>query len=143
MTRTPRPIIERISHWLETFTLAEMVFVLHEDARLSPFDKFRFKKIGSSVRHTFFSNQSDTQVKMLIDDLSTTYCQMRPIHKPTSLSSSLIRQQEHFLVPFRSTCSTCNHNLNVSDAIQKQLRLYCGDGSVVTGMSHTHSVLYK
>ncbi|CAF1016734.1 unnamed protein product [Adineta ricciae] len=44
----------------------------------------------------------------------------------------MIRQQQHFLVPFRSTCSMCNRNLNVSDAIQKQLRLYCGDGSVVT-----------
>lgn len=131
--RTRAEIIERVSYWLQTFTLAELTFVLNEDLRLSPFDKFRIKKIGSSLRHTFFSNQSDSDVKMLINDLSSAFCQARPVHKPTSLSSTIIRQQERFLIPFRSTCPTCNCNLNQSNAVQKQLRIYCGNGSVVTG----------
>lgn len=134
--RTPLLIIERVSYWLEIFTLAELVFVLNENLRLSPFDKLRIKKIGTSLRHTFFTNQSDTDIKLLIDDLSSTYYQTRPVHKPTSLSSTMVQQQERCLVPFRSTCSTCNRNLNVSDAIQKQLRLYCANGSVVVGKLH-------
>lgn len=77
--RTSHTIIERVSHWLEYFTLAELVFVLSENARMPPFEKFCVEKIASSVRHTFFSEQSDEAVKMLIDDLSLTYSQTRPI----------------------------------------------------------------
>ncbi len=135
--RTPGEIIGRVSHWLEHFTLAELVFVLNEDARISLFDKFRIEKIGSSLRHTFFSDQSDRHVKMLIDDLSLSYSQTRPVHKPTSLSSLMTRQNKHFLVPFQSSCPTCNCSLNPCDAVQRRLRLYCQNGSVVTGRLFT------
>ncbi|CAF3700006.1 unnamed protein product [Rotaria sp. Silwood1] len=132
--RTSSVVIERVSYWLEYFTLAELVFVLNEDARMSPFDKFRFNKIASAVRHTFMSDQSDLHVKMLIDDLSTAYCQSRPLHKQTSVSSIMIRQNENLLVPFQSSCPKCNQSLDASDAIQRRVRLYCQNGSVVTGM---------
>ncbi|CAF5026632.1 unnamed protein product, partial [Rotaria magnacalcarata] len=129
--RTAPIIIEHVSHWLEYFTLAELFFVLNEDARISLFDKFRIGKIASAVRHTFMSDQLDEHVKMLIEDLSTAFCQSRPLHKPTSLSSIMIRQNDHFLVPFRSSCPSCNRTLDVSDAVQRRIRLYCLNGSVV------------
>ncbi|CAF4143071.1 unnamed protein product [Rotaria magnacalcarata] len=131
--RTAPIIIEHVSHWLEYFTLAELFFVLNEDARISLFDKFRIGKIASAVRHTFMSDQLDEHVKMLIEDLSTAFCQSRPLHKPTSLSSIMIRQNDHFLVPFRSSCPSCNRTLDVSDAVQRRIRLYCLNGSVVIG----------
>ena len=34
-------IIERVRRWLEYFTLAELVFILTEEARTSPLDKGR------------------------------------------------------------------------------------------------------
>ncbi|CAF3538259.1 unnamed protein product [Rotaria sp. Silwood1] len=69
---------------------------------------------------------------MLIDDLSTAYCQSRPLHKQTSVSSIMIRQNENLLVPFQSSCPKCNQSLDASDAIQRRVRLYCQNGSVVT-----------
>ncbi|CAF1004960.1 unnamed protein product [Rotaria sordida] len=105
--RTPRVIIEWVAYWLEFFTLPELIFVLKEDARMYPFDKFRVEKIALAVRHTFSSNQSDNDVKMLIEDLSIAYCQTRLLLKPTSISSITIRQNNHLLVPFRSSCPTC------------------------------------
>jgi hypothetical protein len=89
--RTSRVIIERVSHWLEHFTIAELVFVLNEDARMPLFDRFRIEKIASSLRHTFSSDQSNKDVKLLIEDLSVVYCQTRPVQKPTSLSSIMVR----------------------------------------------------
>ena len=131
--RTSNEIIHRVSHWLEHFTRAELVFVLNEDARISLFDKFRIEKIAFSLRHAFFSDQSDRCVKMLIDDLSHSFSQTRPVHKLTSLSSTIVRQNKHFLVPFQSSCPTCDFGLNPYDGIQRRLRLYCQNGSVVTG----------
>jgi hypothetical protein len=135
--RTPAEIIGRVCHWLTFFTLAELVFVLNEDARMSMFDKFRIEKVSSSLRHAFFSGQSDQHVKMLIDDLSLSYFQARPVHKPTSLSSIIVRQNNHTLVPFQSSCPTCNCTLNPFDAFQRRIRLYCQNGSVVTGKLFT------
>jgi hypothetical protein len=131
--RTPRVIIERVAHWLEYFTLTELVFVLKEDARMYPFDKFRVAKIGLAVRHTFASDQSDNEVRMLIEDLSTVYCQTRPLVKPTSISSITIRQNDHLLVPFRSSCPTCYQSLNITNSQQRRIRLYCHTGSVAIG----------
>ena len=127
-------IIERISHSLEYFTLAELVFVHTEEARTSPLDKFRVKTIASSLRHTFLSNQSDHHVEMLTDDLSTAYNQCRIPHKQSLASSVTFSQVDHLLTPFRSSCPACNQNLDVSNAIQKPVRLYCQSGSVVIGM---------
>lgn len=45
----------------------------------------------------------------------------------------MIRQNETLLVPFRTSCQTCNSSLNTSDAIQKQIRSHCRNGSVITG----------
>ncbi|CAF3742173.1 unnamed protein product [Rotaria socialis] len=98
--RTSPFIIERVSYWLNSFSLAELVFVLNEDARIPPFDKFRISKIATAVRHKFMSDQPDECVKMLIDDLSTAYCQTRPMHKQNSLSSIMVHQNDHLLVPF-------------------------------------------
>jgi len=131
--RTSSVIIERVSHWLQHFTLAELVFVLNEDARMFLFDRFRIEKIASSLRHTFSSDQSNKDVKLLIEDLSVAYCQTRPVQKPTSLSSIMVRQNDHLLVPFQSSCPSCNRSLDGSNAVQKRLRLYCQNGSVVTG----------
>ncbi len=135
--RTSAEIIGRVCHWLKFFTLAELIFVLNEDARMSVFDKFRIEKISFSLRHTFFSDQSDRHVKMLIDDLSLSYFQARPVHKPTSLSSITTRQNNHTLVPFQSSCPTCNCTLNPHDTFQRRIRLYCQNGSVVTGKLFT------
>ncbi|CAF4653683.1 unnamed protein product [Rotaria magnacalcarata] len=110
--RTPSIIIERVAHWLEFFTLAELVFVLSEDARMYPLDKFPIEKIALAVRHTFSSEQSNNDVKMLIEDLSMSYCQTRPLVKPTSISFIKIRHNNHLLVPFRSSCPTCYQNFN-------------------------------
>lgn len=131
--RTSNEINHRVSYWLEHFTLAELFFVLNEDARISLFDKFRIEKIAFSLRHTFFSDQSDRCVKMLIDDLSHSFSQTRPVQKLTSLSSTIVRQNKHFLVPFQSSCPTCGIGLDSYNAIQRRLRLYCQNGSVVTG----------
>ena len=131
--RTPSIIIERVAHWLEVFTLAELVFVLSEDARMYPLDKFRVEKIALALRHTFSSEQSDNDVKMLIEDLSMSYCQSRPLVKPTSISSIQIRHNNHLLVPFRSSCPICYESLNINNSCQKRIRLYCHNGSVVTG----------
>jgi hypothetical protein len=77
--RTPKATIDRIAFWLERFILAELVFVLNEDSRMSPFDKLRVQKISNAVRYTFASFQEHMDVKMLIDDLSIEYCQVRPM----------------------------------------------------------------
>ncbi|CAM4831875.1 unnamed protein product [Rotaria magnacalcarata] len=124
-------------------TLAELVFVLNEDARIPPFDKFRIPKIATAVRHTFMSDQPDECVKMLIGDLSTAYCQTRPMHKQNSLSSIMVHQNDHLLVPFRTSCPTCNRSLDASDAIQKRVRLYRQNGSVVIGMMYTLNCQHK
>ncbi|CAF1049578.1 unnamed protein product [Rotaria magnacalcarata] len=129
--RTPSIIIERVAHWLEFFTLAELVFVLSEDARMYPLDKFPIEKIALAVRHTFSSEQSNNDVKMLIEDLSMSYCQTRPLVKPTSISFIKIRHNNHLLVPFRSSCPTCYQSLNINNSCQKCIRLYCHNGSVV------------
>ncbi|CAF1933987.1 unnamed protein product [Rotaria magnacalcarata] len=129
--RTPSIIIERVAHWLEFFTLAELVFVLSEDAQMYPLDKFPIEKIALAVRHTFSSEQSNNDVKMLIEDLSMSYCQTRPLVKPTSISFIKIRHNNHLLVPFRSSCPTCYQSLNINNSCQKCIRLYCHNGSVV------------
>lgn len=49
----------------------------------------------------------------------------------------MIRQNNHLLVPFRSSCPICNQNLDVSDAVQRLIRVYCHNGSVVTGNKST------
>jgi hypothetical protein len=98
-----------------------------------PFDKFRIQKIASAVRHTFASDQSDDDVRMLIQDLSTAYCQTRPLNKPTSISSIMIGQTNHLLVPFRSSCPICHQVLNENNCKQRRIRLYCYNGSVVIG----------
>jgi hypothetical protein len=131
--RTSHVIIERVAHWLQYFTLAELIFVLKQDAHMYPFDKFRVQKIASAVRHTFSSDQSDNDVRMLIEDLSAAYCQTRPLVKPTSISSITIRQNNHLLVPFRSSCPTCYQVLNENNCKQRRIRLYCNNGSVVIG----------
>ncbi|CAF3601140.1 unnamed protein product [Rotaria socialis] len=141
--RTSPFIIERVSYWLNSFSLAELVFVLNEDARIPPFDKFRISKIATAVRHKFMSDQPDECVKMLIDDLSTAYCQTRPMHKQNSLSSIMVHQNDHLLVPFRTSCPTCNRSLDASDAIQKRVRLYRQNGSVVIGIMYTLNCQHK
>ena len=78
---TSAVIIECVSHCLQYFALAELIFVLTKEARTSPFDKFRVEKTASSLRHTFSSNQSDQYGKMLLDDLSTVYNQCRVFNK--------------------------------------------------------------
>lgn len=135
--RTSPLIIERVAHWLEYFTLAELIFVLQEDARMYPFDKFRVQKIASAVRHTFSSDQSDADVKMLIEDLSTAYCQPRPLIKPTSISSNRIRHNDHLLIPYRTSCPSCYQSLNVADCKQRHIRLYCYNGAVAIGKKNT------
>jgi len=131
--RTSRVIIELIAHWLEYFTLAELIFVLKADAHMYPFDKFRVQKIALALRHTFSSDQSDNDVRMLIEDLATVYSQTRPLVKPTSISSITIRKNDHLLVPFRSSCPTCCQSLNESNSKQRGIRLYCDNGSVIIG----------
>lgn len=131
--RTSPLIIQRVAYWLEYFTLAELIFVLQEDVRMYPLDKFRVQKIASAVRHTYSSDQSDADVKMLIEDLSTAYCQPRPLIKPTSISSNRIRHNDHILVPYRTSCPTCYQSLNVANCKQRHIRLYCYNGAVVIG----------
>ena len=131
--RTAPAIVERVTHWLQYFSLAELMFILTEDARMYPLDKFRVDKIGFALRHTFSSDQSDNDVRKLIEDLSQAYCQTRPVMKPTSISSITLRQNVHLLVPFRSSCPTCSQPLNENNSKQKKIRLYCSNGSVVIG----------
>ncbi|CAM4793118.1 unnamed protein product [Rotaria magnacalcarata] len=138
--RTPSIIIERVAHWLEFFTLSELVFVLSEDARMYPLDKFRIEKIALAIRHTFSSEQSNNDVKMLIEDLFMSYCQTRPLVKPTSISFIKIRHNNHLVVAFRSSCPTCYQSLNINNSCQKCVRLYCHNGSVVT-VHHDISIL--
>lgn len=131
--RTSHVVISRVAHWLEYFTLAELVFVLKEDARMYPYDKFRIEKIATALRHTFSSNQSDNDVRMLIQDLSVAYCQPHQLTKPTSISSITVRKNDHLLIPFQSTCPTCCQILNENHCKQRRIRLYCSNGSVVIG----------
>ena len=133
--RTPKATIDRIAFSLERFTLVELFFVLNEDSRMSPFDKLRVQKISNVVRYTFASFQEDMDVKMLIDDLSIEYCQTRPMQKLMTTSLITLRVNRHLLNPFRSSCPTCGRSLNVSDAKQRQLRIYFRNGSVTSGES--------
>jgi hypothetical protein len=120
---------------LEYFTRAELNLILQDDARLPPIDRFRVEKIAFAVRHTFFSDQSDVQVRMLIDDLSMAFCQSRPVQHPASMNSIMMRHDIFVLVPYQSSCPDCRQVLNKSDALQRRIRLYCRNGSVVIGMS--------
>lgn len=131
--RTPPVIIQRVTQWLHYFTLAELIFVLKENTCMYPFDRFRVQKIALALRHTFASDQSDDDVRMLIADLSNVYAQTRPLLKPTSISSITSRQNDHLLVPFRSSCPTCCQSLNENNSKQSRVRLYCHNGSTVIG----------
>jgi hypothetical protein len=131
--RTSQIIIGRVAHWLERFTLAELVFVLQENARMYPLDKFRVRKIGLAVRETFGGDQSDDDIRMLIEDLSNVYSQTRPLMKACSVSLITIKQNDHLLIPFRSSCPVCCRSLNENNAKQKRIRIYCDNGAVVIG----------
>ncbi|CAF4843382.1 unnamed protein product, partial [Rotaria magnacalcarata] len=69
-----------------------------------------------------------------------SYCQTRPLVKPTSISFIKIRHNNHLLVAFRSSCPTCYQSLNINNSCQKCVRLYCHNGSVVT-VHHDISIL--
>jgi hypothetical protein len=63
------------------------------------------------------------------------------IVKPCSLPSITMHHNDHQLIPFRSSCPNCNQSLNENNAREKRIRLYCDDGSVVTGKSEFYLVV--
>lgn len=131
--RTPNDVIERVVHWLQHFTLAELTFVLQQHSHSYPYDKFRIQKITQTLRHTFASQQSNEEVSSLIQDLSSEYNQSRPVHTSMSLSAMMIHRNDHQLVPFQSVCPDCHQSLGENDCREKLIRLYRYDGSVVPG----------
>lgn len=131
--RSSNQMIQRISHWLQYFTLVELLFVLKEDTRMYCFDRLREKKIGRALRYKFGSDCSDDDVKIVIMELANYYKQMLPVITDISIQSILIHHDNHLLIPFQSTCPVCHAILDKNDCEQKRIRLYCRNGSVVTG----------
>ena len=131
--RTSLGAIQRVTRWLEYFTLAELIFILKQDIKMYPFDRYRVSKIAQAVSMTFGGDQSENHIKMLLEDLSSKFKQTRLMIKLTSISTIVNRCNDHLLIPFQSSCPTCDRSLNTSNCKQRRIRLYCLNGSVNSG----------
>ncbi len=132
--RTSLDVITYVSQQLEIFTLAELFYVLQEDAKLSLFDAHRIKKITDAVRYRFGSNHSFEHVNTAIKLLGNSFKQTLPMQNEMSFSFISYRQlQGPVILPFSSVCDICERSLNELHSIQRSIKIYCVNGSVVDG----------
>jgi hypothetical protein len=135
-SRTTLEVISHVAKQLEIFTLAELFYVLQEDAKISLFDIHRIKKIADAMRYRFDSNHTYEQVSIVIKLLGNTYKQTLPMQNEMSFSFISNRQlHDPAILPFSSVCSVCQRSLNEFDAKQRSIKIYCLNGSVVSGMN--------
>ncbi len=133
-SRTSLEEIVNVSHVLKLFTLAELFFVLHENSNLSLFDVNRIKKITDGVRYKFGGEHTYEQVETVIELLGDSYPQTLPMQAETSLLFISYGQLlKPVISPFSCVCSMCKCSLNKFNAKQRSIRIYCVNGSVVSG----------
>ena len=126
--------IADISHLLQLFTMAELFFVLHQYSISSQFDVNRIKKITQSIRYKFGSDHTCEQVETVIQLLGNSYPQTLPMQVELSLSFLSYRESlKPVISPFSSVCPLCKYSLTQFNARQRSIKLYCVNGSVVSG----------
>jgi len=129
-------VITCVPQQLEIFTLAELFYVLQEDAKLSLFDAHRIKKITDAVRYRFGSDHSFEQVNTAIKLLGNSFKQTLPMQNEMSFSFISYRQlQGPVILPFSSVCCVCQRSLGELNTKQRSIKIYCLNGSVVSGMN--------
>ncbi len=135
-SRTSPEVISCVAKQLKIFTLAELVYVLQEDAKISLFDIHRIKKIADAMRYRFDSNHTYEQVGTVVKLLGNAYKQTLPMQNEISFSFISNRQlHDPVILPFSSVCSVCQRSLNEFDTKQRSIKIYCVNGSVVSGMN--------
>lgn len=135
--------IADVSHLLKYFTLAELFFVLHEYSVSSRFDVNRIKKITQSIGYKFGGDHTCDQVETVIKVLGNSYPQTLPMQVESSLSFlSYHESLKPVISPFSCVCPLCKHSLNEFNARQRSIRLYCANGSVVSG-KNVESVFFS
>ena len=127
--------IANVSYALKYFTLNELFYVLHKNSTLSLFDVNRTKKIADSVYHRYAGNHTFEQVDMVIKLLGNLYSQTLPMQTEVSFFSIVHRDiLGPSVLPFSSVCFACKRSLGKFDANQRSIKVYCANGSVVSGM---------
>lgn len=135
-SRTSLVTIKSVGEMLKLFSMAELFFILHQNSIISKLDRKRLKKITDGVRFMYGSNQSDAEVALLIDLLSSTFAQSTTMQSSMSLSAiSFRRSIQHVIVPFTTVCPSCGDFLCAIDTKQRSVKVYCRNGSVVGGVS--------
>ncbi|CAF1529494.1 unnamed protein product [Rotaria magnacalcarata] len=133
-SRTCSKVIANVSDQLKFFTVAELFYVLQEDARLSLFDINRVKKITDRIRYRYGSEHSDEQVTTVIQLLGDIYAQTLPMQNELSLSFTSHRQSLNpIITPFSSVCFICQKSFDRFDAKQHPVKVYFANGSSVSG----------
>lgn len=134
-SRTCLEEIASISHQLKFFTIAELFFILHENATLSFLDVNRTKKISDGIRYRYGGNHTYEQVETVIKLLGNSYPQTLAMQNEMSLSYMSYRQLFNpTIVPFSSVCYVCKKSLDNLHTKQRSTTIYCANGSVVFGM---------
>jgi len=135
-SRTSMEVISHVIKQLKIFTLAELFYVLQEDAKLSLFDIHRIKKMADGLRYRFGSNHTFEQVRTAIKLLGDEYKQALPIQNEISFSFISYRHlHDPVILPFSSVCCVCQRSLGELNTKQRSIKIYCVNGSVVSGMN--------
>ena len=127
--------IANVSSVLKSLTLSELFYVLQENSTLSLFDVNRIKRITDNMRYRYGGDHTYEQVETVIELLGNSYPQTLPMQ--TEMSLLFMTQRETLgpnILPFTSVCCTCKRSLSKYDANQRFIKIYCANGSVVSGM---------
>ena len=134
-SRTCSTVVDQISKQLQIFSLAELFYVLQEDAHSPMLDVNRVKKITDAVRYKYGGKQSTDQVANSIKLLSGIFSQSFCMQNEMSLQSVYYRRSmNQIIIPFSNVCTICKQSLTDRDANQRTVKVYCTNGSVLIGM---------
>lgn len=134
-SRTSSDIISTVADQLKIFTLPELVYVLEQDSKLSCFDIHRIEKITDAVRYRFDSKHCHEEIRTLLQLLSNEFKQTLPVDNQNSFAF-IFNQKLHYpvILPFTSVCHICKRSLSALETKQRSIKIYCVNGSVVSGM---------
>lgn len=133
-SRTSLEIISTVTDLLKVFTLAELVYVLEQDAKLSRFDIHRLQKITDAVRYRFNSNHSFGEINMAVQLLGNEFKQTLPVENKNSLSHIFNCQlHDPIILPFSCVCYICKRSLSEIETKERSVKIYCINGAVVSG----------
>lgn len=133
-SRTSFDIISAVANQLKIFTLAELFYVLEQDAKLSCFDIHRVKRIADALRYRFDTVHTCEQINVVVQLLGNAFKQTLPVEHQKSLSYIFNRQlHDPVILPFSSVCFVCKRSLSKLETKERSVKIYCINGSVVSG----------